>query len=71
MSCIIFPELEKEMKENRYSIMTLATDAGMSYPTMYKKLTDGSTLKYDDALKIKHILKSKKKLEDLFVKVVI
>lgn len=66
----VYPNLDLEMKLNRYTVKSLSEAAGIQYMTLYNKVKTGKNLTMDEALKIKETLGTKLIVEELFKKAV-
>lgn len=66
----VFPNLDVEMKLNRYTVRSLSIAAGIQYMTLYNKVKTGKNLTIDEAFKIKEILGTDLTVEELFQKAV-
>ena len=67
----VYPNLDLEMKQNRYTVKSLAESAGIYYMTLYNKVKTGKNLTMDEALKIKATLGTDLTVEELFKKVAV
>ena len=64
-----YPNLNREMREKRYTITSLIARTNFNYNTMLSKLRSGRKVTVDEALEIKRVLESDQAIEVLFAKV--